>query len=177
MGLVLSNMYILAIPSIIDPNPGTIFWMLIIFGIVLFVLKKFAWKPILNALNEREESIANALNSAEEAKKEVAGLKADNEKVIAEARREKDAILKEAKELKDKIVAEAKEKAAEEAQKTIDQARQQIEAEKTAAINDIKKQVANLSIVIAEKVIKKELENKGEQKKMVDGLIDNIKLN
>lgn len=163
--------------DLVMPNPGTIFWMLIIFGIVLFILKKFAWKPILNALKEREESIASALNSAEEAKKEVAGLKADNEKIIAEARREKDAILKEAKELKEKIVSEAKEKAGQEAQKTIDQARQQIEAEKTAAINDIKKQVAELSVKIAEKVINKQLAGKGEQEKMVDGLIDDIKLN
>lgn len=163
--------------GLVMPNPGTIIWMIIIFAIVLFILKKFAWKPILNALKEREQSIAHALNSAEEAKKEVAGLKADNEKIIAEARREKDAILKEAKELKDKIVAEAKEKAAQEAQKTIDEARQQIDAEKTAAINTIKKQVAELSVMIAEKVIRKELAEKGEQEKMVDGLIDDIKLN
>ncbi len=172
-----TKMYILSLPSIIDPNPGTIFWMLIIFGIVFFVLKKFAWKPILNALKEREESIANALNSAEEAKKEVAGLKADNEKIIAEARKEKDIILKDAKEIKEKIIAEAKEKAGQETQKSIEQAREQIKAEKVAAINDIKKQVAELSVMIAEKVIKKELGNKGEQEKMVDGLIDEIKLN
>ena len=163
--------------GLVMPNPGTIFWMIIIFGIVLFILKKFAWKPILNALKEREESIANALNSAEEAKKEVAGIKADNERIITEARREKDAILKEAKELKEKIVAEAKEKAGQEAQKTIDHARQQIDAEKTAAISEIKKQVAELSLLIAEKVIKKQLDAKGEQGKMVDGLIDDIKLN
>lgn len=163
--------------GLVMPNPGTIIWMLIIFGIVAFILKKFAWKPILNALKEREESIANALNSAEEAKREVAGLKADNEKIIAEARREKDIMLKEGKELKEKIIAEAKEKAAIEAQKTIDQARQQIQAEKTAAISDIKKQVAELSVLIAEKVIKKELANKGEQEKMVNGLVDDIKLN
>lgn len=169
-------MWLMSIP-LVQPEAGTIIWMIIIFGIVVFILKKFAWKPILNALKEREESIANALNSAEEAKKEVAGLKADNQKVIAEARREKDLILKEAKELKEKIVSEAKEKAAEEAQKTIDQARQQIDAEKTAAINDIKKQVANLSVSIAEKLIQKELSNKGAQEKMVDGLIDDIKLN
>ena len=160
--------------GLVMPNPGTIIWMIIIFVIVLLILKNFSWKPILNAF---KESIASALNSAEEAKKEVAGLKADNEKIIAEARLEKDAILKEAKELKEKIVAEAKEKAGQEAQKTIDQARQQIEAEKTAAINDIKKQVAELSVMIAEKVIKKQLDGKGEQEKMVDGLIDDIKLN
>jgi F-type H+-transporting ATPase subunit b len=163
--------------GLVMPNPGTIFWMLIIFGIVVFVLKKFAWKPILNALKEREESIANALNSAEEAKKEVAGLKADNQIFIAEARREKDIILKEAKELKEKIVTEAKDKAMQEAQKAIELARQQIDAEKTAAINDIKTQVAELSISIAEKIIQKELSNKGEQEKMVSGLVDDIKLN
>ena len=162
---------------LLDVNPGTIFWMLIIFGIVLFILKKFAWKPILNALKEREESIASALNKADEAKKEVADLKAGNEKIIAEARREKEAILKEAKELKDKIVAEAKDKAIAEAQKTVEQARQQIEAEKTTAISDMKKQMASLSIEIAEKVIRQELSNKAEQEKMVDGLIDDIKLN
>ncbi len=163
--------------GLVTPNPGTIFWMVIIFGIVLFILGKFAWKPILNALKDREESIAKALNSADLARKEVEGLKADNEKIIAEARKEKDIILKEAKEIKEKIIVEAKEKASAETQKSIEQARQQIQSEKTAAINDIKKQVAELSVIIAEKVIKKELGNKGEQEKMVDGLIDDIKLN
>jgi F-type H+-transporting ATPase subunit b len=143
--------------GLVMPNPGTIFWMLIIFGIVLFVLRKFAWKPILNALSEREESIATALNTAEAARKEVEGLKANNEKFITEARKEKDIILK--------------------GQKSIDHARQQIQAEKTAAISEIKKQVAELSVLIAEKVIKKELSNLGEQEKMVNGLIDDIKLN
>lgn len=163
--------------GLVMPNPGTIFWMLIIFAIVLFILRKFAWVPILTALHEREESIDNALNSAEEARKEVQGLKADNDKIIAEARKEKDIILKEAKVLKDKIVAEAKEKTILETQKSIEQAREQILSEKTAAINEIKKQVAELSVLIAEKVIKKELSNPAEQKKMVDGLIDDIKLN
>jgi len=163
--------------GLVTPNPGTLFWMVIIFGIVLFILRKFAWKPILNALKDREESIAQALNSAEEAKKEVAGLKADNDRIIAEARQEKNIILKEAKVIKDKIIAEAKEKAMEETAKSIVLAKQQIEAEKTAAINDLKNQVAELSVMIAEKVIRKELSNKPEQEKMVDGLIDDIKLN
>lgn len=163
--------------GLVTPNPGTIFWMVIIFGIVLFILRKFAWKPILNALKDREESIASALNSAEEAKKEVAGLKAENEKVMAEARREKENVLKEAKELKDKIIAEAKLKASLETQKAVESARIQIENEKNNAINDIKKQVAELSVMIAEKVIKKELGNKSEQEKLLDGLIDDIKLN
>ena len=163
--------------GLVTPDLGTIIWMVIIFGIVLFILGKFAWKPILNVLKDREESIANALNSANKARKEVEGLKADNEKIIAEARKEKDSILKEAKEIKEKIIAEAKEKANAEAQKSIELARQQIQSEKTAAISDIKIQVAELSVMIAEKVIKKELENKAEQEKMVDGLVDDIKLN
>lgn len=163
--------------GLVTPNPGTLFWMVIIFGLVLFILRKFAWKPILNALKEREESITNALNSAEEAKKEVAGLIAGNEKIIAEARRERDIIMKEAIELKEKIIAEAKEKAGQEAQKSIENARQQIMAEKAAAISDIKKQVANLSVMIAEKVLKKELANKAEHEKMLEGLVDDMKLN
>lgn len=163
--------------ELVMPNPGTIIWMIIIFGIVLFVLKKFAWKPILNALKEREDSIASALNSAEEAKKEVAEIKADNEKIMAEARREKEAILKDARAMKDKIVEEAKTKAGAEAQKTIDQARQQIEAEKSAAISEMKQQLAELSILIAEKVIKKQLQGDEQQEEMVNDLIDDIKLN
>ena len=163
--------------DLVNPNLGTIFWMLIIFGIVLFILKKFAWIPILNALKEREESIENALKSAEEAKKEVEGLKAENDKIIAEAKKERNKILNEAKEIKDKIIAEAKQKAAIETAKSIENAKQQIQAEKAAAINDLKKQVAELSVSIAEKVIKKELSNKKEQEKMVDGLVDDIKLN
>jgi F-type H+-transporting ATPase subunit b len=163
--------------DLVNPNLGTIFWMLIIFGIVLYILKKFAWKPILNALKEREESIATALNTAEEAKKEVEGLKADNERIIAEARMEKNQILNEAKDLKNKIIAEAKEKAAQETAKGLETAQRQIQAEKDAAINEIKKQVAELSVSIAEKVLKKELSNKSEQDKMVDGLVDDIKLN
>ena len=159
------------------PNSGTIFWMVIIFGIVLFILKKFAWKPILNALKDREESIANALNSAEQARKDVEGLKADNEKIIAEARKEKDLILKEAIEIKEKIIDEAKEKANLEVRNSIEHARQQIQTEKIAAINDIKKQVAELSVMIAEKVIKKELGGNGEQEKLVNGLVNDIKLN
>jgi F-type H+-transporting ATPase subunit b len=163
--------------DLVTPNPGTIFWMLIIFGIVLYILRKFAWKPILNALNEREESIANALNSAEEAKREVADLKAGNDKIIAEARLEKNIILKEAKEIKDKIISEAKEKALQETVRSIELAQRQIQSEKDAAISDLKNQVAELSVLIAEKVLKKELTSKTEQEKMVDGLVDDIKLN
>ena len=160
----------------VTPDYGTIFWMLIIFGIVLFILKKFAWTPILNALKERELSISDALQSAETARKEVAGLKASNDQVLAEARREKELILKEAREIKDKIVAEARLQASAETQKGIESARQQINAEKTAAINDIKAQVAELSVQIAEIVIRKQLDNPQDQKMLVEDLLKDLKL-
>lgn len=160
----------------VTPDYGTIFWMIIIFGIALFVLKKFAWGPILKALKDRERSIADALNSAEKARKEVAGLKASNEQIILEARREKEVILKEARDIKDKIVADAKNVANAEAQKSIESAKQQIKAEKEAAINDIKQQVAELSVLIAEKVIRKQLENSSDQEKLVEDMLKDLKL-
>ena len=160
----------------VTPDYGTIFWMLIIFGIVLYILKKFAWVPILKALKDREKSIADALNSAEKARKDVAGLKASNDKIIAEARREKDLILKEAREIKDKIIAEAKIQANAETQKGIEYARQQIVAEKNAAINDIKTQVADLSVIIAEKVIRKQLDNPKDQEILIEDLLKDLKL-
>jgi F-type H+-transporting ATPase subunit b len=160
----------------VTPDYGTIFWMLLIFGIVLFILKKFAWIPILKALKDRESSIADALNSAEKARKDVAGMKASNDQIIIEARKEKELILKEAREIKDKIIAEAKIQANAETQKGIENARQQIIAEKTAAINDIKEQVAELSVMIAEIVIKKQLDNPNDQKLLVADQLKDLKL-
>ncbi len=160
----------------VTPDYGTIFWMLIIFGITMVILKKFAWGPILKAMKDREKSISDALNSAEKARKEVAGLKASNDQIIAEARKEKEIILKEANEIKDKIIAEARNKANAEAQKSIDIAKQQINAEKSAAINEIKQQVAELSVMIAEKVIRKQLDNQKDQEKLVEDLLKDLKL-
>ena len=160
----------------VTPDYGTLFWMLIVFGIVLFILKKFAWKLILSALKDRENSIANALSSADKAREEVKDLKADHEKIIAEAKREKGAILKEAKEVKDKLLVEAKEQAASEGQKIIEAARQQIEIEKNAAISEMKKQIVNLSVLVAEKIIQKELKNKDTQEGMVEDLLKDLKL-
>jgi len=160
----------------VTPDYGTIFWMLIIFGIVLFILKKFAWVPILKALKDREKSISDALNTAEKARKEVAGLKASNDQIIAEARREKDIILKEARDIKDKIVAGAKIQANAETLKSIENAKQQIVAEKSAAINEIKQQVAGLSVTIAEIIIRKQLENPEDQERLVEDLLKDLKL-
>lgn len=160
----------------VTPDYGTIFWMLIIFGITMVILKKFAWGPILKAMKDREKSISDALNSAEKARKEVAGLKASNDQIIAEARKEKEIILKEANEIKDKIIAEARNKANAEAQKSIEIAKQQINAEKSAAINEIKQQVAELSVMIAERVIRKQLDNQKDQEKLVEDLLKDVKL-
>ncbi|MGV8092891.1 MAG: F0F1 ATP synthase subunit B [Mangrovibacterium sp.] len=160
----------------VTPDYGTIFWMVIVFGIALFILKKFAWKPILHALKERENSIAEALASAENARKEMENLKAGNEKIMAEARKAKEGILNEAKEIKDKMLAEAKAQAFGEGQKMIESARAQINAEKEAAISEMKKQMAELSVEIAEKIIQKELKNKAEQEVLVNNLLKDIKL-
>ena len=160
----------------VTPDYGTIFWMVISFGIVMVILKKFAWGPILSALKDREVSISDALHMAEKARMEVAGLKASNDQILVEARKEKDLILKEAREIKDKIIAEAKLQANTETQKGIEMARQQIIAEKTAAINDIKNQVAELSVMIAEKVIRRQLDNPKDQKILVEDLLKDLNL-
>lgn len=160
----------------VTPDYGTLFWMVISFGIVMVILKKFAWGPILKALKDREVSISDALHMAEKARMEVAGLKASNDQIMLEARKEKDLILKEAREIKDKIITEAKLQASAETQKGIELARQQIIAEKTAAINDIKNQVAELSVMIAEKVIRRQLDNPKDQKILVEDLLKDLNL-
>jgi F-type H+-transporting ATPase subunit b len=163
--------------ELVTPNVGTIFWMIIVFGIVAFVLKKFAWRPILNALHQREDSIESALNAAREARQEMQKLKAGNEELLAEARKEKDSILREAMNLKENIVAEAKEKAAAETLRNIENARKQIQNEKEKAINEMKVQIAELSFMIAEKLIRKEVADDKRNQEMVNNLIDEIKLN
>ncbi len=143
--------------DLIKPAFGLIFWMTISFLVVLFVLKKYAWKPILDILKEREDSIEKALNEAKRAREELIFLKAANQDLLNEARAERDRILKEAKEMKNAIIAEAKIKAKEEAEKVIESAREAINNEKKAAIAEIKNQVAVLSIEIAEKILRSEL--------------------
>ena len=159
----------------VTPDLGTIFWMVIIFGVTLFILKKFAWKPILHGLKTREESIADALSSAEKAREEMKNLKAGNEKILAEAKREREAILREAVELKNKLITEAKQQAADEGQKMINNAKSQIEAEKNAAVEDFRRQVVDLSVEIAGKVLRKELENESKQKELVQDMLSDFK--
>ncbi len=163
--------------ELVTPAFGLVFWMLVTFLIVLVLLKKFAWKPILNMIKEREESIENALSAAEKAKNEMASLKSSNEKILSDARLERDAMLKEARELKEGMINEAKGKAAAEAEKIVASARETINNEKMAAITELRNQVAILSIEIAEKVIRQELASDEKQKAYVKQLLDEVKLN
>ncbi|HMB63356.1 MAG TPA: F0F1 ATP synthase subunit B [Eudoraea sp.] len=163
--------------DLVTPEWGLIFWTTVSFGILFFLLAKFAWKPILNAVNQREDSIMTALSEAENARKEMQNLQADNERILKEARAEREAMLKEARELKDKIVSDAKDLAKTEADKMVRQAQMTIESEKKAAVSEIKNQIASLSVEIAEKVIKEQLSNKDRQLKLVEDMLGDIKLN
>ena len=163
--------------DLIKPELGLLFWMVVSFLIVFFLLKKFAWTPILQMLKERETSIETALQSAEKAKLEMARLQANNEQLIQEAKAERDAILKAARDAKELMISEAKTKATEEADRLIKIARENINNEKMAAIADLKNQVANLSVEIAEKLIKAELANKESQKDLINRYLEEAKLN
>jgi F-type H+-transporting ATPase subunit b len=154
-----------------------IFWSTLFFLILLFVLGRFAWPAILAAVVARNESIRRALDAADKAKEEMAQLKADNERILAEAKAERDALLKEAKEVKDKMIAEAKEKASEEAKKLVQGAKEAIRTEKAAAMNEMKEQMATLSVDIAEKILRLKLEESKAQKELVDKLISEADLN
>jgi F-type H+-transporting ATPase subunit b len=163
--------------ELVTPDLGTIFWMLLMFIIVLIILKKFAWKPILNALDNREKSIEDSLRSAERAREEMEQLKEDNKKIMAEARLERDNMLKDTKKTSNKILSEAKEKANEEAKLLIEATRELIENEKTSAVDEIRRQVAVLSVDIAEKILREKLKDDKQQKELVDKLMKDIKLN
>jgi len=163
--------------ELVKVDIGLLFWMTITFGTVLFILGKFAWKPIMKMLHEREESIEKALNAAEEAKKEMLKLKAGNEQLLMEAKEERDALLRDARKVKESIIEEARLKANEEANRIIENARESITYEKMAAINDLKNQIASISIEIAEKLIGQELENKEKQHQLMEKLLKEVKIN
>ena len=163
--------------NLVTPDIGLVFWSTLFFLVLLFVLGRFAWPAILNAVKARNESIRKALDAATNAKKEMAKLQADNERILAEAKEERDEMLREAREMKDRVIAEAKEKAEEEAKKLIQNAREAIRSERAAAIYEIKTQMAVLSVEIAEKILREELKSDDAQKKLVDKLIDEADLN
>lgn len=163
--------------ELVKPAFGLIFWMFISFGIIVFILKKYAWSPILGMLKEREEGIQNALDAAKKAKEEMASLQSNNERIINEAKAERDKLLKEAREMKDSIIAEAKAKAGKEGEKLMSAARESINNEKMAAITELKNQVAQLSVEIAEKILKEELSSQDKQKTLVKALLEDVNLN
>jgi F-type H+-transporting ATPase subunit b len=163
--------------DLITPGFGLVFWTVITFLCLLFILRKFAWKPILGAVSDREEGIKNALASAEKAKREMENLHVDNERILKEARAERETLLKEAREIKVKLIDEAKDEAQAQANKMITQAQTVIQSEKKAAIAELKNQVAELSVNIAEKMVREELSNSDKQLKLVEDMLGEATLN
>jgi F-type H+-transporting ATPase subunit b len=162
--------------ELVTPSIGLVFWTTVSFLLLIFILSKFAWKPVMQALREREDSIENALLAAEKAKEEIANLNAESEILIKKAKDERDAILKDAKSIKDGLISDAK-KDEVQANKMIAKAKAEIETQKNAALAEVKNQVASLSIEIAEKVLSKQLEDKSKQETLVADLLKDVKLN
>ncbi len=163
--------------ELIQPGLGLIFWMTITFAIVLFILGKYAWKPIMKSLKDREESIDQALHAADKAREEMKQLQFDNEKLLREAKNERDAILNEARKVREKMIEDARIKANEEANRIVENAKERIENEKMAAITELKNQIALLSIEIAEKLIREELSKDKKQEALIRKMLDDIKSN
>lgn len=162
--------------EIVQPAIGLVFWTLISFIILLVILGKFAWKPILGAVTERERSIEEALSKAEAAKEEMSRLIGENEELLKQARIERDEILREAKKVKDQIVSEAKDAATADANRIMERTRLEIENQKAIAMADVKNQVATLSIEIAEKLLRKQFEDQHKQDQLVADLLKEVKL-
>ncbi len=160
-----------------DFSFGLFFWQIFLFLLLLFLLKKYAWKPILIAVKDREEGIQNALKSAENARKEMQNLTADNERILKEARNDREELLKEARTMRTEMIEEAKGQAQLAADKLIAKAKEEIENEKQTAITDLKNQVADLSIGIAEKLVKDQLDSKGKQVALIEKILKDVKLN
>ena len=153
--------------ELVTPAIGLIFWTTVVFTLLVLLLKKFAWKPILSAVDERNKSIKDSLAQAEKARSEMSELTANNEKIIAQAKVDRDIILKEARDMKNEIISEAKDKANKEAEKLVSTAKEQILNEKMKAITELKNHVADLSIEMAEKILRSELSDVAKQKELV----------
>ncbi len=163
--------------ELVKVDIGLLFWMTLTFSLVLFILGKYAWKPIMKMLHEREESIEKALNAADDAKKEMLKLKAGNEQLLLEAKEERDALLRDARKIKESILEEARSRANEEGNRIIENARESIQYEKMAAINELKNQIASISIEIAEKILGQELADKEKQHQLTEKLLKEVKIN
>jgi len=162
--------------SLVEPSFGLIFWMTLTFVTVLFILAKFAWKPILNGLKEREASIADALNEAKRAREEMSALNARNEELMREAREERELLLKEARDIRDREIAEAKNRAKSEAEALLARARTDIQNEKNAAVTEMKNQLAELSILVAERILREKLADTKVQQELVDKVMAEAQL-
>lgn len=158
--------------ELIQPGIGLIVWMTISFGLVLFLLAKYAWKPILRMLKERETAIEDALHAADKARDEMKNLVANNEQLLRQAKEERDAILGEARKVRDKMIDEARMKANDESERIVESARERIENEKMAALIDLKNQVALLSLEMAEKILRSELSQKDKHEELINKLLD-----
>ena len=162
---------------LLKPEFGLLMWTLVAFLIVFFILKKYAWPAIVKGLKDREQSIADSLSTAERVKAEMAQMKSEHEALLAQAREERAQILKEARETKEKIINDSKETAKNEASKIVSEAMAAIEAQKMAAITDVKNQVGKMVIEVSEKILRRELENKQAQEAYIKGLVNEVKLN
>ena len=163
--------------SLLTPHLGFFVWTLVAFIIVLLLLRKFAWSPILKSLNQRESNIADSIATAEKVRAEMAQLKSENEALLAKAREERALMLKDARETRDKMINEAKEQAKVEAGKILADAQAAINVQKMAAITDVKNQVGKMVIEVSEKILRKELESSASQEAHIRGLVDEVKLN
>ncbi len=163
--------------ELLNPSFGLVFWMLISFFVLLLILRKYAWKPILNSVKKREDSITEALNSAKEAEKKLATLKSENEAIMAETKKQRDIILKEAREAKEKIINEAKTAAQEEANRLTIAARENINNEKMKAVTELRNQVALLSVEIAEKILKEKMGDSAKQTEVMENILKEVTLN
>jgi F-type H+-transporting ATPase subunit b len=163
--------------ELVSPGIGLILWMTLSFALLVLILRRYAWKPILKSLRDREHTIDEALNQANKAREEMKNLKADNEKLLKEAQEERNVILREARKVKDEIIEQARVKANEESNNIVENAKVRIENEKMAAMTDLKNQIASISIEIAEKVLERELSDESKQEQFMKKLIENAKLN
>lgn len=163
--------------DLLTPDLGLLFWQVVVFLGLFLILRVFAWKPITESLNERENNIQSALDLAEKTRLEMTALKADNEKLLAQARSEREIILRGAKETADKMVADSRDKAESEGKRILEQAREAMQNERQALVTQMKKEVVTLSLDIAEKVLRKELSDKSTQEKLVNDLVSNSRLN
>jgi F-type H+-transporting ATPase subunit b len=176
-GIVKIIYMVLLANSLTTPAVGTLFWSVLIFVLFFLILTKFAWKPILSAVNARDEMIKGSLESAAKAREEMLKLQSDNEAIFRKAREERENILKEARDIRDKLISEAKGKATEEAEKLIAKARAGIENEKLKAMSEIHDQVATLSVEIASKLLGEKLKQTGEQEKLIDSYLKEVDFN